>query len=477
MANPGITYTYGDHSNKASAENALAQIYLPDKIGCGYGTMWRSKCRYIAIKGSRRSKKSKTQAQKLIYQIVKYPLANALVVRRFYTTLRDSCFAELKWAIHNLGLDEYFRCKESPLEITYIPTGQKIFFRGLDDALKITSITVEIGALCFLWIEEAFELEEEEEFNKLEESLLGDCPEGHFKQITLTFNPWSESTWIKTRFFDIEDPNVLAITTNYTCNEWLSDDDREVFERMRIERPERYRVSGLGEWGVDGAVYFEEFDSAVHVIEPFAIPDHWLIYRSIDYGLDALACLYIAVDTQGCAYVVGEVYAHNLIISEAAEAIRKAEIREQEYITYAPPDLWARMKNNGVTVAEEFHKNGVALTKSSNQRIPGWLQVHEWLKVLTDVDGVGQTARLKIFSSCRNLIRCISAIKADKRDCNDVATDPHELTHINDALRYWCVMHTQAAREPDNRTPESKALANFKASRFRSTGSRSKIIR
>lgn len=462
---------------KAGAESALSKVYLPDKIGRGYGTMWRSKQRYIAIKGSRRSKKSKTQAQKIIVQIVKYPQSNALVVRRYYNTLRDSCYAELKWAIHNLGLDDYFRCKESPLEIQYIPTGQKIFFRGMDDTLKITSITVEVGALCWLWIEEAYEVENEDDFNKLEESLLGYCPEDHFKQITLTFNPWSESTWIKARFFDRDDPDVLALTTNYLCNEWLSEEDRAVFERMKVEQPERYRVSGLGEWGVDGAVYFEEFRADVHVCEPFAVPDHWLIYRTIDYGLDALACLYIAVDTQGCAYVIGEVYAHNLIISDAAKAIRDSEVREQRYVTYAPPDLWARMKNNGITVEEEFFNGGVLLTKSSNQRVPGWMQLHERLKVIDDVDGVSKTARLKIFSTCRNLIRCLSTIKADERDCNDVATEPHELTHLPDALRYWCVQHTLTAKEPDVRTVEDKFLSDYKSSRLRQGRQSTRVIR
>jgi phage terminase large subunit len=447
---------------KKGAECALSRVYLPDKIGGGYGTMWRSKQRYIAIKGSRRSKKSKTQAQKIIYQIVKYPLSNALVVRRYYNTLRDSCFAELKWAIHNLGLDEYFRCKESPLEIQYIPTGQKIFFRGMDDTLKITSITVEVGALCWLWVEEAFEIEEEDDFNKLEESLLGFCPEGHFKQITLTFNPWSATTWIKSRFFDKDDPDVLALTTNYLCNEWLSDEDRAVFERMRTEQPERYRVSGLGEWGVDGVVYFEEFRQDIHVISPFEIPDHWLIYRTIDYGLDALAGLYIAVAPDRTAYVIGEVYAHDLIISDAAEALISAEPREQRYITYAPPDLWARMKNTGITVQEEFQRNGVSLTQSSNQRISGWMQLHERLKVLDDVDGVSKTARLKIFSTCRNLIRCLSTIKADEKNCNDVATDPHELTHLPDSLRYWCVMHTVVPKERDERTDAERRADEMK---------------
>jgi phage terminase large subunit len=115
------------------------------------------------------------------------------------------------------------------------------------------------------------------------------------------------------------------------------------------------------------------------------------------------------------------------------------------------------------------------LTKSSNQRVPGWMQVHERLKVIDDVDG-GKTARLRIFSTCRNLIRCISTIKADERDCNDVATEPHELTHLPDALRYWCVMHTLSAKEPDTRSAEEKMLADYKASRFRN-GGRTTVIR
>ena len=78
--------------------------------------------------------------------------------------------------------------------MTYIPTGQKIYFRGLDDPLKVTSITVEIGYLCWCWIEEAYEIMNEDDFNMLDESIRGAIPEetGLFKQITLTFNPWNE---------------------------------------------------------------------------------------------------------------------------------------------------------------------------------------------------------------------------------------------------------------------------------------------
>ena len=231
-------------------------IYLPDIVGKGYGTFWHFKGRTRAVKGSRRSKKSKTMALWVIYHMMKHPQANTLVVRKTYRTLKDSCFTELRWAIKRFGVEHLWSVKESPLEMTYIPTGQKIYFRGLDDPLKITSIATEVGVLCWMWIEEAYEITSEDNYDTLVESMLGDCPDDLWKQVTLTFNPWSDKTWIKRRFFDVEDPEVLAITTNYRCNEWLSPEDRKVFEDMKVKNPRRFRVAGDGDWGVvDGLVY------------------------------------------------------------------------------------------------------------------------------------------------------------------------------------------------------------------------------
>lgn len=237
-------------------QNSKINVSLPNIVGKGYGTFWRFKGRYRVAKGSRRSKKSKTTALWIIAKMMEFPEANTLVVRKTYRTLKDSCFTELKWAIRRLKVDAWWDTKESPLEMTYKPTGQKIYFRGLDDPLKVTSITVEVGALCWLWIEEAYEIMSEDDFDTLYESMLGDCPEGLFKQVTLTFNPWNERHWLKKRFFDEPDENTLAITTNYLCNEWLSEEDKKVFEDMKIRNPRRYQVAGLGNWGiVDGLVY------------------------------------------------------------------------------------------------------------------------------------------------------------------------------------------------------------------------------
>ena len=121
---------------------------MQEAVGKNYADFWNTKQRYRVCKGSRGSKKSKTTALNMIYRLMEYPLANGLCVRRYSNTLRDSVFSDLKWAIHKLGLDAFFDCTVSPMQIVRKSTGQKILFRGLDDGLKITSISVDYGVLC-----------------------------------------------------------------------------------------------------------------------------------------------------------------------------------------------------------------------------------------------------------------------------------------------------------------------------------------
>ena len=241
------------------------RISLQEAVGKNYADFWNCKKRYRACKGSRGSKKSKTTALNMIHRLIEYPLSNGLCVRRYSNTLRDSVFSDLKWAIHKLGLDNHFECTVSPMQIIRKATGQKILFRGLDDGLKITSISVDYGVLCFVWIEEAYEITNEDDFNKLDMSIRGEVPDGYFKQITLTFNPWSATSWIKARFFDVEDDDVFTKTTTWKCNEWLDESDRNIFLKMQKNNPRRYRIEGDGEWGIaEGLIYekvrFEDFD-------------------------------------------------------------------------------------------------------------------------------------------------------------------------------------------------------------------------
>ena len=237
-------------------DTPYTNVSLPKIVGKGYKSYWNFKGRYRIVKGSRASKKSKTTALWYITNLMKYPEANLLVVRKTYRTLKDSCFKELKWAIHRLQVDAWWEFREVPLEMTYKPTGQKVYFRGLDDPLKVTSITVDVGYLCWAWFEEAYEINKEEDFDVIDESIRGLIPEGLFKQITVTFNPWNEHHWLKKRFFDKPDEDTLALTTNYMCNEWLDNADKKLFETMKKNNPRRYQVAGLGNWGiVDGLVY------------------------------------------------------------------------------------------------------------------------------------------------------------------------------------------------------------------------------
>lgn len=132
--------------------NDRDRLSMKEVVGGGYGDFWKTKKRYVVCKGSRASKKSKTAALWHIVKIMKHPGANALVIRKTERTLRDSCFADLKWAIHRLGYDSEWTARTNPLELIYNPTGQKILFRGLDNPLKLTSISVDTGAICFCWI-------------------------------------------------------------------------------------------------------------------------------------------------------------------------------------------------------------------------------------------------------------------------------------------------------------------------------------
>ena len=262
-------------------------LRISDYVGGGYKEFWKFKGRYRVCKGSRASKKSKTTALWFASWLNKkgYEKANLIVFRKTYRTIKNSCFTDLKWALNRLGVIDDWEITLSPLEMRRKSTGQVILFRGLDDPLKVTSVTVEHGYLCWAWLEEAYEVMNEDDFNILDESIRGECPAPLFKQWTITFNPWNERHWLKRRFFDAPpDPDILAITTNYLCNEWLDAADLKVFEDMKRRNPRRYQVAGLGNWGiVDGLVYENWREERFDIDEIRALPGVVSCF-GLDYG-------------------------------------------------------------------------------------------------------------------------------------------------------------------------------------------------
>ena len=395
------------------------KVYLPDIVGKGYGAFWRFKGRYKVVKGSRASKKSSTQSLKVIMEIMENPCVNWLVVRKTERTLRDSCFAQLKWAMRQLKVERYFKCSVSPLEITYIPTGQKILFRGLDDPLKVTSITVEVGALCRLWVEEAYEIMSEDAFNRLDESIRGQLPNGMYHQVVLTFNPWSDRHWLKKRFFDEPSENVLALTTNYMCNEFLGESDLALFEEMK-KNPKRYKVAGLGEWGVvDGLVYENWKEQDFSIDEVRKLPEVKAIF-GLDFGYTtgptALFCGVVDA-AERRLYVFDELYERALTNRAIAERVQRLGYAKEAIIAdCAEPKSITELREFGLTRARAS-KKGADSILNGVQRI--------------------QDYEIIVHPRCVNFLTEISQYQWEKDRFGKYTGKPEDdNNHLMDAMRY-----------------------------------------
>ena len=162
------------------------------------------------------------------------------------------------------------------------------------------------------------------------------------------------------------------------------------------------------------------------------------------------AVVFVAVDEHKKAYVYKEIHKSNLIVSQACQMLKSFMRGEKFRAIYAPPDLWNRNRDTGKSTAEIFYEGGIVLEKASNDRIGGWLNVKEWIKlkkVRNEQTGeIYEDCDLKIFSNCLNLIRCLPQLQHDEKNPNDCAVEPHDITHITDALRYFCVSQTQPAK-------------------------------
>ena len=273
------------------------------------------------------------------------------------------------------------------------------------------------------------------------------------KQIKSSTNPGGVGhSWVKARFIDPaphgksfvgdDGMNRIFIPSLLDDNTFLLGSDPSYKERLSA-LPERERKALLhGDWNIFEGQYFNEFNHKAHVCEPFSIPSSWRKYRTIDYGLDRLVCLWIAVSPDGVAYVYREFCESNLPIGQAASGIcERTPPCEDIYATLAPPDLFSRSQETGKTKASLFAERGVTFTKTSNDRETGWLAIKE---LLCDTPlGV----RLKIFSFCTELIRCLPALTIDKMRPSDCSSEPHELTHAPDALRGFAIFYTRPAEQ------------------------------
>lgn len=278
------------------------------------------------------------------------------------------------------------------------------------------------------------------------------------KQIKSSTNPGSVGhQWVKARFVDClvpDTPKMIGNTSRVfvpakvTDNKFLMQSDPDYINRLQTLSESDRKALLDGCWDIFDGQYFAEFDREIHTCKPFEIPKEWRRYRAFDYGLDRFAIYWIAIDSSRDVYVYREYCESNLTISDAAkQALDRTDKDESIYCTFAPPDMWSRTQETGRSKAVQFGENGLILTKSSNDRESGWLAIKELLKVNAD----GHT-RLHIFDTCRELIKCIPALLYDAKKPTDCATEPHDITHAPDALRYFAVAWTR----PNDAVTETK---------------------
>lgn len=395
------------------------KINIANKVGKGYKEFWNFKGRYRVVKGSRGSKKSTTISMWIIYNMMKYPLANTLVVRRVFNTHKDSTYTQLKWASNNLGVSHLWKFSKSPLEATYIPTGQKILFRGLDDPMSITSITVEHGHLCWCWFEEAFQVMNEDDFNKIDMSIRGEMPPGYFKQITLSFNPWSEKHWLKRRFFDIKDNDILASTTTYKCNEYLGEDDVQVFEKMKLNNPRRYNIEGLGNWGIAEGLVYENFEELEFDIEDIKRRSNIKSAFGLDFGYTndptAFICTLVDLDNKEI-YIFDEHYQKAMTNKMISDMVKyKGYSKEMIIADSSEPKSIDDIQRNGIY--------RILPAKKGKDSILNGIQFIQDFKIY-------------VHPKCENTIVELSNYVWSNKEGVNINKPIDEYNHLMDALRY-----------------------------------------
>jgi len=427
----------------------------------------------VVLVGGRNSGKSFFMEQLAVVNIHNKSKYKLLVIEDVETNIGEGVKAGIESRAEEFKLDKVITSTKVPPEVKHKLTGNNIIFKGYhskDQQKQVKSLN-EVTAV---WYEEAENITYDQ-FKSLRMQLRGGDAED--RQLFLTLNPINENSFINQEFFqkspdeilerfpdgrpkvfiknitvDMDDSDnvvipCLIVVSVHWDNPYITREQRADIEGYKHTDPEKYAMLAEGKFVKSGGVYFKEFENHIHVVEPFVIPSHWTKYFSMDYGLDMLAGLWFAVDPQNNVYVYKEVHESDLIISEAAKKILEINNGDVIRTWYAPSDLWSRTKDTGKTISGTFLEHGVNLQQSSRDRVRGWLAVKEALKVLDKRDiFTGEpikTSRLKVFSNCTNLVKNIKQIKRSDKDPNDCATEPHDITHILDALRGYCISFTQ----------------------------------
>ncbi|MDR0915575.1 MAG: phage terminase large subunit [Oscillospiraceae bacterium] len=402
---------------------------------------YRSRTLYTAYGGAKGGGKTHAVRVKAVAGALRHAGLRCLIVRRSYPELQAS-YIEPILAMVPEDVAEFSATRRA----LYFTNGSVIRFGNFRQG----AARREYQGQEFDWIF----LDEATQFTESEFRELGACLRGATdvpRRFYLTCNPGGIGhAWVKRLFIDRDyrdgerAEDYSFIFASVEDNLPLLKNSPE-YARLLESLPDNLRRAYRhGDWDALSGAYFDEFDANLHVVAPSRIPKTWQRFRAFDYGLDMLACLWIAVSPEGKCVVYRELRRSGLVVSQAAREISRLTLPDENIIaTLAPPDMWSRQKDSGRTMAELYAQGGIYLTRASSDRVSGHIQIKELLR--GDESGA---PRLTIFASCDGLIRDVARIACSDANPNDCATVPHDCTHAVDALRYFCSSRLASSPSP-----------------------------
>lgn len=411
---------------------------------------------------------------KAIILALKHSGIKMMIVRKTYPELMANHIKPLRETLRIGQKGSIAKYNDSKKEITF-KNGSTILFGYCDtdkDIDRYQGTEVDV-----LFIDEATH-HSEEIIKKFMACVRG--VNNFPKRIYLTCNPGHKGHgYIKRIAIDKiyesgENPDDYSfIQSLVTDNHALMREQPDYIKQLEA-LPTKLRQAWLeGRWDVFQGAFFEEFRTTpepqkcheagiteemaleqhkwTHVIKPFDIPKHWKIYRSYDFGYGKpFSVGWFALDEDGCAYHILELYGCTQTPNEgvrwsASQQFDKVVEIENEHPWLkgkriqgvADPSIWDGSK--GISVAEEADKHQLWFDKGINDRVAGWMQIHERMKF--DENG---KAMLYIFENCKHAIRTIPLMMYDEHKPEDLDTDLED--HISDMIRYFCMMRPIAPR-------------------------------
>jgi PBSX family phage terminase large subunit len=372
-------------------------------------------------KGGRGSTKSSAISLALVDGLIRNPDTHAVVMREVFATIKDSAYAQIEWAIEELGHTDNFIFKKSPLEITYKPTGQKILFRGLDNPQKLRSIKVKFGYIAWAWYEEASDIRGGmETIRNVNQSLMRS---GDKFWAFYSYNPpKSKNNWVNVAADAMQSRADTLVHSSDLLSvppEWLGEQFLIEAEALKEANPNAYEHEYLGIATGSGGDVFDNV-----VVEPISketIAGLQMTRRGIDFGFatDPFAfalCGYNRLyDT---LYIFDEIFQLKIHDDEAADAIRKKGVsKEPVYADSADPKGISNMQREGLNV--------LGCTKFPGSREHGYKFLQRWKKIVIDP------------ARCPNAKREFVGCEYERdKDGNFLSVIPKANDHTIDGVRY-----------------------------------------